>query len=907
MHTTFEVSQDWGDGLVGFVTVENSGSTVLQTWDLTIETTFDIETLWGGEILKQVGNRYTVAPKRWNSRLAPGESAKFGFVGHNATAEMHQVTVLSEPPVYTPVSEPSAAFTSPLQTTFEVSEDWGKGLVGFVHVENTGSNVLDDWVFTIKTTFEIETVWGGEIIERVGNLYTVRAEDWNSRLDSGEKTKFGFVGRNATAEVHQLSVVSAPSFHEAAAPPPAVVAEQVAAIDAVDFAIAKDWWGGFTANVSFTYSGTEPLESWQLRFESPFEISKLWHGEIVSHSVEQTTHIYTVSNASWNGTLVPGDTITLGLNGKGSSVYQPSNYYFNNLPVGDAVDQSVTLDLPITPVEEPGVEAPAAEAPSVEEPVAEKPAIDEPEAPDAQEPGVEEPPAEESPAEEPPVEEPVAEQPPVEEPPVEEPVAEPPYTEEPVAEQPAVEQPFTEESSGPVAEGSDSSYGKVLQKSLLFYEAQRSGDLPDDNRIAWRGDSALNDGADVGVDLTGGYYDAGDHVKFGFPMAASITMLSWGAIEYQDAYQKSGQYDELLAAIKWGTDYFLKAHISDGKTTQALYGQVGDPRTDHDYWGAPETLPTDRPAYKIDPQNPGSDLAAETAAALASASIVFRDVDPAYADELLVNARQLYTFADTYRGRYSESIPEARDYYNSWSGYTDELSWGAAWLYQATGEQQYLAQSQANYQNLGIDWTQNWDDKSYGTGILLAQITDSQNYRSDVEAWLNNWVSGGIEQTEGGLAWLDQWGSLRYSANTALLAGIYSDTVNAAEGQYDQFSRSQIDYILGDNPAQQSYVAGVGDSYPTHIHHRAASGTTDINDPAANEHVLYGALVGGPRLPNDFSYVDERTDFLGNEVALDFNAGFTGALARLYGQDGGDVLSDAALIALSEPGLSEVA
>ena len=942
MHTTFEVSQDWGDGLVGFVTVENSGSTVLQTWDLTIETTFDIETLWGGEILKQDGNRYTVAPKRWNSRLAPGESAKFGFVGHNATAETHQVTVLSDPPVYTPVSEPSAALTSPLQTTFEVSEDWGKGLVGFVHVENTGSNVLDDWLFTIKTTFDIETVWGGEIIKREGNLYTIRAEDWNSRLDPGEKTKFGFVGRNATANVHQVSVVSAPSFHEAADPPVAVVAEQVAAIDTVDFAIAKDWWGGFTANVSFTYSGTEPLDGWQLRFESPFEISKLWHGEIVSHSVEQNTHIYTVSNASWNGTLVPGDTITIGLNGKGSSVYEPSNYYFNELPIGDAADESVTLDLPTTPVDQPDVEEPSAEEPPVdqpvaeepaaEEPVGEKPAIEEPEEPateeppaeespvekpaaeepSAEEPPVDEPVAEEPATEEPPVDEPVAEEPPAEESPVEEPTAEPPYTEEPVAEQPAVEepvveQPSPEEPSASAGEESGVSYGEVLQKSLLFYEAQRSGDLPDNNRIAWRGDSALNDGADVGVDLSGGYYDAGDHVKFGFPMAASITMLSWGAIEYREAYEKSGQYDELLAAIKWGTDYFLKAHITDGQNTQALYGQVGDPTTDHNYWGAPETLPTARPAYKIDPQNPGSDLAAETAAALASASIVFRDVDPAYADELLVNAKQLYTFADTYRGRYSESITQAQDYYNSWSGYTDELSWGAAWLYKATGEQQYLAQSQANYQNLGIDWTQNWDDKSYGTGILLAQITDSQNYRSDVEAWLNNWVSGGIEQTEGGLAWLDQWGSLRYSANTALLAGIYSDTVNAAEGQYDQFSRSQIDYILGDNPAQQSYVAGVGNSYPAYIHHRAASGTNDINDLAANEHVLYGALVGGPRLPNDFSYVDERTDFLGNEVALDFNAGFTGAVARLYDQDGGAVLSDAALIALSESGLSEVA
>ncbi|MEL6131722.1 MAG: cellulose binding domain-containing protein, partial [Cyanobacteria bacterium J06628_4] len=215
--------------------------------------------------------------------------------------------------------------------------------------------------------------------------------------------------------------------------------------DAVDFAIAKDWWGGFTANVSFTYSGTEPLESWQLRFESPFEISKLWHGEIVSHSVEQTTHIYTVSNASWNGTLVPGDTITLGLNGKGSSVYQPSNYYFNNLPVGDAVDQSVTLDLPITPVEEPGVEPPAAEAPPVEEPVAKKPAIDEPEAPAAEEPGVEEPPAEEPPVEEPVAEQPPVEEPPVEEPPVEEPVAEQPPVEEPPVEEPPVEEPPVEE------------------------------------------------------------------------------------------------------------------------------------------------------------------------------------------------------------------------------------------------------------------------------------------------------------------------------------------------------------------------------------------------------------------------------------------------------------------------------
>ena len=79
-------------------------------------------------------------------------------------------------------------------------------------------------------------------------------------------------------------------------------------------------------------------------------------------------------------------------------------------------------------------------------------------------------------------------------------------------------------------------YGEALQKSLLFYELQRSGELPENTRCNWRGDSGLTDGADNGIDLTGGYYDAGDHVKFNLPMAYTDSMLGWSLYEDRAAY-----------------------------------------------------------------------------------------------------------------------------------------------------------------------------------------------------------------------------------------------------------------------------------------------------------------------------------------------------------------------------------
>ncbi|RKN05829.1 glycoside hydrolase family 9 protein [Streptomyces radicis] len=448
-------------------------------------------------------------------------------------------------------------------------------------------------------------------------------------------------------------------------------------------------------------------------------------------------------------------------------------------------------------------------------------------------------------------------------------------------------------------------YAEALQKSMFFYEAQRSGPLPDDNRVSWRGDSALDDGADVGLDLTGGWYDAGDHVKFGLPMAASATMLAWGGLAAREGYERAGQWEHLKDNLRWVNDYFIRAHPEP----DVLYAQVGDGNEDHRWWGPAEVMRMERPAHRVDADCPGSDIAGETAAAMASSSLLFAEDDPDYAATLVRHAEELYAFADTHRGDYSDCVP-AGDFYRSWSGHQDELVWGAYWLYKATGDTAYLAKAEAEYQLLGTEpqtstrgyrWTIAWDNKQYGAYALLAMETGDPVYMADAARWLDYWTTGvngqRVPYSPGGQAVLDTWGSLRYAANTSFVALVYADWLEATDPdaalRYREFGERQIDYALGDNPRSSSYVVGFGENPPRNPHHRTAHGswTDQLTEPVETRHVLYGALVGGPGSAND-QYTDSRQDYVANEVATDYNAAFSGALAHLTARHGGTPLAD---------------
>ncbi len=434
-------------------------------------------------------------------------------------------------------------------------------------------------------------------------------------------------------------------------------------------------------------------------------------------------------------------------------------------------------------------------------------------------------------------------------------------------------------------------YGEALQKAILFYELQRSGDLPEDTRCNWRGDSGLTDGADVGLDLTGGLYDAGDHVKFNLPMAYTGSTLAWSVYEEYDAYEESGQLPYIMDSIRWINDYLIKCHPEDN----VFYYQVGDGNIDHSWWGPAEVMQMNRPSFKVDMQNPGSTVSAGAAASLASCAVIFEDRDAEYSKECLEHAKQLYEFAAATKS--DAGYTAANGFYTSHSGFYDELTWAAAWLYIATEDDSYLADAKTYFAQADTNpkWAHCWDNVSIGAATLLAMETEDSVYAQLVEDNLDYWTTGldgeCITYTPQGLAWLDSWGSLRYATTEAFVALVYceSDVCPADKKDiYYDFGLDQVNYALGDTG--RSYLIGFGEDYPQNPHHRTAQGSycNNMNEPAEARHTLYGALVGGPDA-ND-SYQDQVSNYVNNEVACDYNAGIVGALACLYEDFGGQTL-----------------
>jgi endoglucanase len=138
-----------------------------------------------------------------------------------------------------------------------------------------------------------------------------------------------------------------------------------------------------------------------------------------------------------------------------------------------------------------------------------------------------------------------------------------------------------------------------------------------------------------------------------------------------------------------------------------------------------------------------------------------------------------------------------------------------------------------------------------------------------------------MKKTPAGYGMLNGWGSARYNCAAQLCALVYQK-YHPDRTDFTDWARGQMEYIMGNNPMGYSYIVGYGSAYAKHPHHRAAHGsaTNDMNNPPEHQHILWGALVGGPDA-NDY-HIDATTEYAYNEVAIDYNAAFVGALAGHY-------------------------
>lgn len=445
-------------------------------------------------------------------------------------------------------------------------------------------------------------------------------------------------------------------------------------------------------------------------------------------------------------------------------------------------------------------------------------------------------------------------------------------------------------------------YGKALQEDFFFYEVQQSGILPSWNQVSWRDDCMEDD------IVPGGWFDAGDHFKFSLTNAYTAMTLGWGYIQYQNNVKAAGLDETYRNNLQYGLEFVKGCYekASDGK----VIGTIGKDGFDHTWWGSPELYQRKLALQSGDGTRPYDETTctstvADMASALALGYVIFDD------ESYLKDAKELFELADRTRSNEDQGVQKS---YYPCSDYYDELFFAANCLYMATKDDSYLSKAESDYiPNLATEsqsterkytWGYCWDDTLQGAALLYAINTGKDEWKTQIEHHLEYWINGyggkKVDYTDDGMAYLMQWGACRHDANTCFLAYVAADTIfkddPAKVKEYKDWAKEQTDYMFGKNKLNLSYVRGFGTN-PKSYHHRGGSGIyndhwNDLGKENTTEgwqteycHEIYGALEGGPN--KDGTFTDEVSAYQNTEVAIDYNAGFTGLLAGLIGDYGG--------------------
>ena len=458
-------------------------------------------------------------------------------------------------------------------------------------------------------------------------------------------------------------------------------------------------------------------------------------------------------------------------------------------------------------------------------------------------------------------------------------------------------------SSIPVAtlntSAADHNYMEALAMSLYFFDSNACGSGITGGPLTWRGDCHTYDAeASVGdlggsakafvdpdgdgkVDVSGGWHDAGDHIKFNLTIGFALSSLGISDYINPGIYEKAGCRDHLEYEMRWGADYLMKTtFLDDSGKVVAVAHTVADGGTDHSFWSSPEVQTYERPIFWLTANDNNSSVSCEMAAGLGAAAYVFKDSDPEYSAKCAKYAKALLEFGTKHVGNNTGGIG---GFYSTDAQYQDEEAIAQAWLWiVGEGDKPTRVPKNKDYGGSQYDgWVYSWDKVWQGYATLMYKATGDSAFRDELIVEIDG--QGGMKV---GKYNTNGWGTSRI--NCAIQMDAYTVADGDPNSEYAQGAKWQLDYILGDNNLGYSFLLGFGDKWPVHIHHRAANpggdGITSAQNPAA-KYTNYGMLVGGI---DANGYEDHADRYQYTEGALDYNGCFAIASACAANLFGGD-------------------
>ncbi len=367
------------------------------------------------------------------------------------------------------------------------------------------------------------------------------------------------------------------------------------------------------------------------------------------------------------------------------------------------------------------------------------------------------------------------------------------------------------------------------------------------------------------VDAVGGWHDAGDYGRFFYPQAIAVYQL---LLAYDVAPTLFGDDSgipesgngvaDVLDEARWELDWIHKVQGDDG----GFYLSASS----RDFIS---TRMPDEDDYETVSHPATTESTAKGIAVMAFAYEIFKDIDPEYAEKCLQSAEFGWEYIDAHPNGQMTYVNGIPAYTDSGKGCDrDDIYWAAAQMFKATNEKKYLDLFKKMYAELGVQHELGWGGAG-GNGTVAFFDTESDLINEEFRSKLKREYLQKIEANElknakenvyhtADRTWW--WGSNMMMANAGFklyTAGKYCDRPDLyiSGGQ-------QIDYLLGTNTHDVSFVTGYGSNVVVYPHHGPS---------VASGGYIMGALVGGAYESEDF-YEDSDQNYYCNEPSCYYNS-----------------------------------